>query len=293
MTVTRAAHQSDLSHIYEVFYHTEVRGSLQPPPLGEPPAYLHHVLETGTLSVASQDGAILAYAGAITRGSVTFLTDVFVHPSHQSGHLGKTLLHTVLPADDLIHCTVSSSDPRALALYIRAGMRPQWPSFALHLEQPTQEWSLPSPLEVIEADQEDAALVEWDARISGRLRPLDHAFWVREQGAVPLWFRRGYQIVVYGYIRLLAGTLWHPQACALGPLGVNAAEDAAACTLAAVHWALQHAESLSIEVPGPHPSLSPLLEGGFRISYVDMFVSSSDTPVFDARCYIPSGGDLF
>ena len=293
MTVIRAAQQTELSHIYEVFYHNEVRESLQPPALGEPPAYLHHVLETGILSVAEQEGAILAYAGAITRGAVTFLTDVFVHPTHQSGHLGKTLLHTVLPADELVHCTLSSSDPRALALYIRAGMRPQWPSFALRLEQPRQEWPLPSQVEVIEADQEDAALVEWDARISGRLRPLDHAFWVREQRAVPLWFRRGDQIVGYGYIRLLAGTLWHPRACALGPIGVNAAEDASACILAAVYWASQRADTLSIEVPGPHPCLAPLLERGFRISYVDTFVSTTNTPFFDARCYIPSGGDLF
>jgi hypothetical protein len=66
MTVIRSALQTDLSHIYEVFYHNEVRDSLQPPALGAPPAYLHHVLDTGILSVALQDGAILAYAGAIT-----------------------------------------------------------------------------------------------------------------------------------------------------------------------------------------------------------------------------------
>ena len=84
-----------------------------------------------------------------------------------------------------------------------------------------------------------------------------------------------------------------PLGPALGPLGVNAAEDASACILAAVHWALQRAEVLTIEVPGPHPCLALLLEGGFRISYVDTFVSSSDAPWFDARCYIPSGGDLF
>jgi GNAT superfamily N-acetyltransferase len=289
----RPAHETELSQIYEVFYHNEVRESPQPPAPGDPPAYLRHVLQTGTLFVASQDGAILAYAGAITRGGMTFLTDLFVHPAHQSGQLGKTLLRAVLPQDDLIHCTVSSSDPRALALYIRAGMRPQWPYFALQLEKPIQEWPATHSVEISEADSNDQELIDWDSQISGRQRPLEHDFWVREQQAVPLWFRRGDQMVGYGYIRLKAGTLWHPRTCALGPIGVKAAEDAPACTLAAVYWALQRADVLSIEVPGPHPCLTPLLERGFRISYVDTFVSTTDMPKFFARCYIPSGGDLF
>lgn len=291
--IVRPAGENELSQIYKVFYHNEVREIPQPPAPGDPPAYLRHVLQTGTLFVAEQDGVVLAYAGAITRGGITFLTDLFVHPDHQSSQLGKALLRPVLPEDGLIHCTVSSSDPRALALYIRAGMRPQWPYFALRLEKPMQERPTMLSLEISEADPNDQELIDWDSQISGRRRPLEHAFWVREQRAVPLWFRRDHQIVGYGYIRLHAGTLWHPQACALGPLGVKAAEDAADCTLAAVNWALQRADVLSIEAPGPHPCLAPLLERGFRISYVDTFLSTADMLFFNARCYIPSGGDLF
>ena len=136
--------------------------------------------------------------------------------TQQSGQLGKTLLHSVLPQDGLIHYTVSSSDPRALALYIRAGMRPYWPHFALRLEKPAQEMPLPANMEIVEADPADPALVRWDAQISGRMRPIDLLYWVREERAVPLWFRRQGQTVGYGYIRLGAGTLWHPQACTLG-----------------------------------------------------------------------------
>lgn len=39
------------------------------------------------------------------------------------------------------------------------------------------------------------------------------------------------------------------------------------------------ADVLRIEVPGPHPCLAALLERGFRITYVDTFVSTSDTPL--------------
>jgi GNAT superfamily N-acetyltransferase len=292
MEVFRPANEAELGSVYEVFYQNELLDNPHLPLPGNIPPYLRHVLQTGTLYVAENDGKILAFAGAITRGNISFLTDLFVLPSHQSGQLGKTLLRSVLPQDDLIHCTMSSSDPRALALYIRAGMHPQWPHFALRLEKPTQAWPLAADMEIIEANPADPALVSWDAQISGRLRPVDHQFWVHEERAVPLWFRRQGQTVGYGYVRLGAGTLLDPQACTLGPIGVSIPEDATACVLAAVNWALQQVEVLYIEVPGPHPCLETLLERGFRISYFDTFVSTAVTPFFDARCYIASGGDL-
>jgi hypothetical protein len=241
--------------------------------------------------VAEQDGEILAFAGAITRGTITFLTDLFVRPAQQSSQLGKTLLHTVLPQDDLVRCTAGSSDPRALALYIRAGMRPQWPHFALLLEKPMYKVAA-HDVEIVEADANDPELVRWDAQISGRWRPAEHEFWIREQQAVPLWFKRNKQIVGYGYIRLKAGTLRYPHACALGPIGAGTPEDATACVLAVVNRALQQADILRIEVPGPHPCLAMLLESGFRIRYVDTFASTATSPFFDAQRYITSGGDL-
>lgn len=291
MPIFRPAREADLRSMYEVFYQNEVLNSPHPPPPGEIPSYLHHVIQTGTMYVAEQDGELLAFAGAITWGTITFLTDLFVRPTYQSAQLGKTLLHAVLPQDDLVHCTMSSSDPRALALYIRSGMRPQWPHFVLRLEKSIYE--MPSQdVEIVEADPHDPELIRWDAQISGRSRPADLQHWVREQRAVPLWFRRYKQIVGYGYIRLKAGTLWYPHACELGPIGVRTPEDATACVLATVKLALQQAHVLRIAVPGPHPCLATLLESGFRIAYVDTFVSTTTSPFFNAQCYIASGGDL-
>lgn len=293
MTIFRPAHETDLQAVYDVFYQNEVLDDPHPPQIGDIPSYLQHVLMTGTLYVAEQDGKILAYAGAITRSSITFLTDLFVRPDLQSGQLGKTLLNSVLPQDDLVHFTVSSSDPRALALYIRAGMRPHWPVFMLRLDKPTFAWPSIPDIEIIEAELDDPALIRRDAQIGGRLRPVDHQYWVREERAVPLWFRRQGQNVGYGYVRLGAGTFWDPQACTLGPIGTTTPEDAADCILATVNWARQRSEVIRIEVPGPHPCLTPLLERGFHIRYVDTFVSTAHIPFFDAQCYIPSGGDLF
>ncbi len=293
MTDIRLAHEHDLRSMYEVFYQNEIHDILNPPPaMGDTPSYLRHVLQTGTMYVAEQDGEVLAFAGAITRGTVTFLTDLFVRPTQQSNQLGKTLLRAVLPHNTLIRCTESSSDPRALALYIREGMRPQWPLFALRLQKPIAKMPSIDDIEVVDADADDPELIRWDAQISGRLRPVDHQYWVQKEHAIPLWFRRQKQIIGYGYIRLNAGTLLYPDACTLGPIGVSNSEDATACVLATVNLALQKADALHINVPGPHPCLAPLLERGFRITDVDTFVSSATTLFFDAQCYISSGGDL-
>ncbi|MGO8950304.1 MAG: GNAT family N-acetyltransferase [Ktedonobacterales bacterium] len=298
MKIVRPAHENDLGAIYEVWYQTEVlpesSGASPHPVSGPIIAHLRHVLQTGTLLVAEREGTVAAFAGAITRGDITYLTDLFVHPLHQSAELGKTLLQAALPENGLIHSTVSSSDPRALALYIRAGMTPQWPYFGLRLERRRSAWEeVPHGLEVARAEPGDLHdLVHVDAERSGRYRQEEHAFWIQQERAVPVWFRRQGHPIGYGYVRLGAGTLWHPEACAIGPIGAESAEEATACVLAAVGWAAQRAEVIRIAVPGPHPCLAPLLDRGFLITYMDTFVSTAPAPFFDACCYVPSGGDL-
>lgn len=320
MTIFRPASDADLPFIYDVFYVNEVAGDPHPPPPREDESPgLRHLLQAGTLYVAERDGEILAHAAAMswdrvagsvnsgskggahsaaagtprTVGRVAFLTDLFVRPDRQSAGLGRELLRRVLPRDERLRCTFSSSDPRALSLYIRDGMRPQWPHFCLRLQGPPRRDLSIGDVETVEALAGDPLLMQWDAEIGGRPRPADHAYWVRAQRAVPLWFRRRGAVIGYAYARLGAGSLYHPDACTLGPIGARRPEDAAACVLAAVAWARRHAGVLLVNVPGPHPALAPLLDAGFHITYVETFLSTADTPFFDARCYVASGSDLF
>lgn len=131
-------------------------------------------------------------------------------------------------------CTLSSADPRALALYIRHGLRPHWPHFNLRRRGPSTSSS--ADVEIMRAKAEDPTIAQWDERMGGRSRSADHAYWVREQRAVPVWFRRHGAVVGYGYARFGAGTLQDPTACRLGPIGGVTPEDTAACVLAAVNW---------------------------------------------------------
>lgn len=50
---------------------------------------------------------------------------------------------------------------------------------------------------------------------------------------------------------------------------------------------------LRVALPGAHPALAPLLEARFRITDMDVFVSSGSGMLLDPRRYIPSGGSLF
>lgn len=288
----RRAGTEDFAGIYDVWYDNEVGDDPNPPPRTMLPDYAH-ILATGELYVAEQDGQIAGFAGTVTRGTVTFLTDLFVRPRRHSAGLGGRLLRRAFAAHaERIRCTVSSNDLRAQSLYIRAGMRPQWPEYLLRADAPPGAAPFGGDLAIVEGQAGDPALVQWDADIGGRERPQDHAYWVEQEGGVPLWFRREGRTLGYGYARLRAGTLWSPGAARIGPVGAHTPENAAACVCAAMRWAAGRARVLRIDIPGPHPALAALLAMGFQITYVETFVSTARTPFFDPTRYAGSGGSL-
>jgi len=291
----RPAIATDLAPLHALWYATEVDGEHDPPAL---PADilpgLPQVLATGDLLVAEHDGRIVGFAGLITRGSVAFLTDLFVHPDTQSAGIGQALLERILPRDGRVLATAASTDRRAPALYIRAGMRPQWPLFWLLGGSQSLEVLAAQGTELVEADPSDPALAAWDSAIGGRPRPEDLACLLSGFGAAPLWFERGRRRIGYGYVqRRSPESLWHQDAYTLGPIGAYTPEDAAACVVAVVEWARTRAATLRLAVPGPHPALRTLLAAGLRIVAIETFLASGEAPFVDGRRYLPSGGTLF
>jgi GNAT superfamily N-acetyltransferase len=103
------------------------------PELGWP--YLDHLVDRARAFVAEADGRVAGLAASVGIGkeSVRFLTDLYVYPDRQSRGVGRALLGEVLAGSDE-RMTFSSGDPRALALYIRAGMRPWWPLLYVEVE---------------------------------------------------------------------------------------------------------------------------------------------------------------
>ena len=288
--IIRPATAADLSALYDIWYASEADDHAHPP--RGPWPWLAHELATGDLLLAERDGIAIGFAATISRGEITFLSDCFVHVDAQSSGVGRRLLQQLDPPD-ITFCTVSSSDPRAQALYIRAGMRPRWPNFILEAETNKLKSMSAGKVEVAEAQAGDPALIAWDAAVGGRQRPEEHAYLVAQHQAIPLWFLRGSRRIGYGYAQLFSPELlWRPDTLRLGPIGAANERDALACVRAAVGWAKSRAQAINISVPGPHAALPALLEARFQIGYVETFLSSGQ-PFFDAGCYIPSGGTFF
>jgi GNAT superfamily N-acetyltransferase len=292
--VIRRAVTSDLAQAYDLWYDIEVDGDATPPPRGGIPTVYEHELETGEMYVAEVHGQVVGFGAVIRRGSVSFVSELFVRRAQQSFGLGKALLSHITPKGARICCTLSSRDPRALALYIRGGMHPLWQNYLL-IGKSSDLKQLPNDdVQSHEQHSLDPKLVRWDAEVSGRLRTIDHEYWLRKTQAVPLWFCRKKRRIGYGYVQMQNNDfVYYPEAVTIGPIGASLPDEAVSCVCEAVRWAKPRSSVVRIGVPAAHPSLPVLLNCGFQITYVETFLSTSTKMFANMQCYVPSDSTLF
>jgi GNAT superfamily N-acetyltransferase len=236
-------------------------------PVGDPDGpgsrYLDHLLRHGRLLVAEWDGTIVGFAGAIQLPMGRFLTDLFVDPASHSRGVGGALLGEILPEDGP-RLTFSSSDPRALPLYVRAGLAPWWPLLYLaapagpaHLERS----GAADRLTVEPLDR--AAAVELELALTGHDRSRDWALWTAVPGQRAFGVRDGRRRVAVGFTA-------PPR---LGRLVLAPEGDPVAIVLAALADAPGGALT-GLAIPGPNPATRALLERGWRIEARDVHMAS-------------------
>ena len=251
------------------------------PQLGWP--YLEHLVARARTSVAIADEGTVGFGGSVTVGDadVRFLTDLFVDPAGQSRGAGQALLASVL--DGAVgRMTFSSTDERALGLYIRAGMRPWWA--LLYLEIPAG--ALGEADVGVETGVADVAeTARWSAAWTGVDRTVDFEHYaslpeaagsvVREAGAVAavVWARRE---------RKRSDGRW------LDHASIAPDADPVRAALAVLREAAA-GERLVTAVPGPHPVLPVLLERGARIAGRDQFCAT-DPALLDPIRVLPNPG---
>jgi hypothetical protein len=167
--------------------------------------------------------------------------------------------------------THSSSDPRAVALYARAGMTPMFPILYLagdpgRLTGVRSEVAEHRPSAAPAAtDPTEAAATE--LTITGDDRATTYAYWVARPNsfAFVLGDRLGAGVIggegdQFGVTHLCAGPDVDPI-------------DAVVSAVAAVPGTMAH-----LSLPGPHPALRTLLDAGFRITDTDTFMTSGPNP---------------
>ena len=290
--IIRQATADDVPRLWEIRAATEALDPTNPPPAGAPPLTLSHVVRTATMLLAERAGQVVGFGGRADRSGVAFLTDLFVDPAVQSSTVGKTLLRALFEGAGDQRFTLASTDPRAVALYTRAGMSPRWPNFDLVADADRLRLPNVRGITLTPADPLHPAFLDWDQEVGKRRRPQDFAFFRDEQDASFFWVDAATGPIGYAAVRHESGPGSPGSPLEIGPVGGRTAAAARAGTLAAVAWAQARAPRLKITVPGPHPALRPLLEAGFHIDYIGTFCASPTVRLNPAR-YIASGEDLF
>ncbi|MEW9550661.1 hypothetical protein [Nonomuraea sp. NPDC050783] len=242
----------------------------------------------GALLVSGEDdgegggagGGAAGFGGTLRRGALTHLGDLFVLPERQSSGTGRALLERLL-AGDGPKVTFASSDPRAMALYVRRGLRPWTP--LLYLSGPTA--GLPAGSRVRAAGAREVAAA--DARAAGGARPGTLAWYAALPGVtvhVTVTAGTGGEAgweaggeaggeAGYAFARRLGREVL------IGPAGGDSPDGCARAVLgalAAVRGAVRAvdgAPQARLAVPGTHPLVPVLLGAGWRIGDMDTFMA--------------------
>ena len=245
--------------------------------------YVRHLVDHHVALVSDDDGAVVGFGGALDTGWCRMLSDLFVDPARLGSGIGRPLLDAVFEGA-AARATFASDDPRALPLYVRAGMTPLWTNFYLdgdarRLPEVASRIRVRAALPGEGADLELA----WD----GADRSVDHAYWTAapdgdafvvddELGAAAIGYARARQV---GTTRVLDRLLLRPGA------------DPVETSTAAMRRAARDNPVLRVHVLGPNPLLPAVLAADFRIEDRDQFLAS-DPSIVDPLRLLPNPGML-
>lgn len=250
--------------------------------------YVEHLVARARVAVTDVDGLVVGFGGAIDVGrpDVRFLTDLFVRPDRQDQGAGRALLATLFDGTTE-RLTFSSSDPRALGTYIRAGMRPWWPVLYLDVPAPALSAIDPADRSIVVDAADVATTATWSARWTGMDRAPDFAYYERLPAGT------GHLLRDDGVV---AGVAWSNlsrsgRSRVLDHVSIAPDADPFRITLAIARAALGGSASLSLTIPGPHPAVAWLLERGARIVDRDQYCAT-DAGLLDPERILPSPGFL-
>ena len=244
--------------------------------------YVHHLIATARALVSDDGDRLAAFGATVATGTGRHLSDLFVRADRLGQGIGRPLLDALF-ADDWPRTTFASDDPRALPLYVRAGMSPRW----LGLYLVGSGASVPEPDRRLTVEPADASrLAALELEWTGADRRIDHEHWASQADADAFVVLDGGGVVAAGNARArqkgpdraLNRLVIRPAAEPLGPI------------LVALRRAAQDGRVLAC-VPSPSVALRPLLEAGFRIEDRDTFMASGPDLV-DPDRLLPNSGML-
>jgi GNAT superfamily N-acetyltransferase len=244
--------------------------------------YVAHLVARHRARVSVAEGEVVAFGACVDAGVAVHLADLFVRPDLLGRGLGRPLLAEVL-GDATRRTTFASDDPRALPLYVRAGMAPLW--LSLYLVGASR--ALPAAPPGIElASAEPARLATLELAWSGVDRSVDHAYWASQAEADAFLVADRGEVVALAYARARQAS----PVRVIDRLLVRPGAEPIVPTLAALRRA-GRGEAVMTVVEGPSPVLPALLEVGFQVTDHDQYMASEPGLIDPARL-VPNGGML-
>jgi GNAT superfamily N-acetyltransferase len=237
-------------------------------------AYVGHVLATGRMVVALAGEQLLGVGASIDRGGVTHIADLYVDPNSYGTGVGGKLL-AALDVARMPCTTFSSADPRALPLYMRAGLVPWWPLLYL-VGRPSRP--LAASFVVERASRVEVAAV--DAMVFAGRGAQDHDYYASRPGAFSFVVRDGSRAVAAG----------HTQHGILDMLSIVASADAGSAVISVISFLADLDRGPIITaLPGPHPAVRGLLDAGLTITGRDLYCAT-DLGLVDPVRRLPNPG---
>jgi len=244
--------------------------------------YVRHLIQAGRALVVEDGPRLVAFGATFSTGRGRHLSDLFVRADSLGRGIGRPLLDR-LYGDDWPRTTFASDDPRAMPIYIRAGMAPLWT--CLYLQGPAGDIP-PTGAGLTTETTDHGHLAELERIWTGADRSVDHAFWATQAGADPFVVLDAGEAVAGGYGRdRQIGT-----ARVLDRLVVRSDHEPVGPIFAALHRAARGGE-VRTTLPGENPAVRPLLEAGFRLEDRDTYMASEPNLVDPARL-LPNPGML-
>ena len=244
--------------------------------------YVRHLVAHHRALVTEQDGAVIAFGATVDAGVAVHLADLFVLPDRLGEGIGRPLLAALFDGA-VRRTTFASADPRALPLYVRAGMTPWWA--CVYVEGTTASLP-PTPGFLATASTDPARLAALEKTWTGVDRSVDHAFWASQAAA------DSFVVAERG----VAVAICHARARQASPvrvidrLLVRPGADPVPPTLAALRRT-GRGGTVQALLQGPSPVLRVLLDAGFLVEDRDQFMASEPGLVDPARL-VPNPGML-